>query len=145
MTENRLDRARMFEMAAAAWENEHLPTFEVKGHADGKPKTWPSVPALLRETAARIRGQRPTIHALWNGKPMCNFSQVLPADWPTNHVWHGASEWPPPIDNIKAEDARLCESCERIMNLVHELRKAKYDPHFHVIEAGEDDAERTDA
>lgn len=49
------ENARTFRAAAAAWDALPLPNFEVCGHLDGKPKTWGSIPELLREAAERIQ------------------------------------------------------------------------------------------
>lgn len=49
------ESARKFRAAADAWDALPLPSFEVRGHLDGKPKTWESIPELLREAAERIQ------------------------------------------------------------------------------------------
>lgn len=43
------------------------------------------------------------VHALLAGKPLCNFSDSVPAQWPHGHIW----------TTIKHAESITCPSCKK--------------------------------
>ncbi len=48
----------------------------------------------------RLNAMAPAVHALRFGKPLCGFTQRVPAAWPNAHLWTSAED----IENITCAD-----------------------------------------
>ena len=56
----------------------------------------------------------PTVHCLLYGRPLCGFSNTVPAEWAPGNVWAG----------LEDADKVTCRTCKERAEAINKLRPA---------------------